>query len=347
MKVMSAGFLLGVCLFLGYSSSSLFLTAQVQTAALALPHSSPTTADPTSRVYYIELSTLRDCLHGDCPSRFTDRNFAVSYQGRQYPVRVSLPFKANAADASGFPTHLLVVFPSGAQRPNDADLVKSLNRVFSEGWLVSINRPDGRFTQYSTGPDSLAAALAATPAAPLTDTQADLAAQSEIEILESYPSRRLLLLVVDIPRGKPVPLWRILAMKTHAQAYIVDGGMIKMVFYDESWGTGEAYTPGGGDYLPKKVRYSDNGVFHEVKFSAAMKDILKDARYDYNLQFTIPDSQSGPASPITLTLVKAQGLLPYQQNVELYTVAEKAANGNSIAARTIPPQKLLVEGWWK
>jgi len=233
MKVMSAGFLLGVCLFLGYSSSSLFLTAQVQTAALALPHSSPTTADPTSRVYYIELSTLRDCLHGDCPSRFTDRNFAVSYQGRQYPVRVSLPFKANAADASGFPTHLLVVFPSGAQRPNDADLVKSLNRVFSEGWLVSINRPDGRFTQYSTGPDSLAAALAATPAAPLTDTQADLAAQSEIEILESYPSRRLLLLVVDIPRGKPVPLWRILAMKTHAQAYIVDGGMIKMVFYDE------------------------------------------------------------------------------------------------------------------
>ncbi len=136
-------------------------------------------------------------------------------------------------------------------------------------------------------------------------------------------------------------------MTTHAQAYIVDGGMIKMVFYDESWGTGEAYTPGGGDYLPKKVRYYDNGVFHEVKFSAAIKDILANARYDYDLQFAIPDSQSGPVSPITLTLRKAQGLLPYEQKAELYTVAEQAANGGSIAARTTPPQKLLVEGWWK
>jgi hypothetical protein len=110
----------------------------VQTAALALPHSSLTPADPNSQVYHIELSTLRDCLHGDCPSRFTDRNFAVSHQGRQYPVRVSLPFKANSADASGFPTHLLVVFPSGTRRPKDADLVMSLNRVFSEaGWSAS------------------------------------------------------------------------------------------------------------------------------------------------------------------------------------------------------------------
>jgi hypothetical protein len=117
MKVRSAGFLIGVCLLLGYSSSSLFLTAQVQTAALALPQSSPTPADPNSQIYHIELSALRDSLHGHSPSHFTESDFAVSHQGRQYPVRVSQPFKANSADASGFPTHLLVVFPSGTPGP--------------------------------------------------------------------------------------------------------------------------------------------------------------------------------------------------------------------------------------
>jgi len=342
MKVMSAGFLFGVYLFLGYSSNSWLLTAQAQPASPALPQSSPTPPDPNSQVYHIELSTLRDCLHGHCPSRFTDRNFAVSQNGHQYPVRVSLPFKANSADASGFPTNLLVVFPSGTQRPKDADLVRSLNRVLSEGWLVSVNRPDGSYTPYATA-DSLAAALAAAPAAPLTASQTDQASQSEIETLESFPGRRLLLLVVDIPRGKPAPLCWSLAMKIHAQAYIVDGGMIKMVYYNESWGTGKANAPRGGDYLPKKVRYYNNGVFHEVTFSAAMKDMLKDARYDYDLQFAIPDSQSDTASPITLTLLKTKGLLPYGQKAKLYTVAERAADGRTIATRTTPPQKLIVE----
>jgi hypothetical protein len=345
MKVRLVFFLLGVYVLLGYSSKGLFLTAQAQPTAPALPHSSLATANLNSRVYHIELSTLRDCLHGDCLSRFTERNFAVSQNGLQYPVRVTSPSRANAAGAAGLPTHLLVVLPSGARRLNDADLVKSLNRVFSEGWLVSVNRPDGSFTPYSTA-DALSAALAAAPAAPLTASQVDQAAKSEIETLGSFPGRRLLLLDVTGPRDKPALQWTSLARKTRAQAYIVDGGVVEKKYVEVFEGTLQHPDLAEGYYKDVKMRAYD-GVFHEVKLAAAVKDALADASYDYDLQFEIPESQSGPASPITLTLVKAQGLLPYQQNVEFYTVAEQAANGGSITVRTTPPQKLQVEGWWK
>ena len=299
-----------------------------------------------SQIYHIELNTLKDCLNGECPFHFSEGNFAVSLNGRQYPVRVLRPYKTNSPAASRFQTHMLVVFPPGTPRPSDATVVKSLKRVLPRGWLVSVSRSDGSFTPFSSAA-TLTAALAATSAVPLNAERAVVAAQSVIETLEKFPGRRLLLDVAGA-HNKPSPQWTSLETGTHVQVYIVDGGTKKMVYYDESWGAATRWpSPAGGDYLSKRARFYESGVFHEVKLDTAVKDILADTRYNYDLSFAIPASQTDPASPITLTLRNATGLLPYDAKAELYTVAIQTVDGKPLAIRTTPPQKLLVEGWWK
>ncbi|MGP8175312.1 MAG: hypothetical protein ACLP7O_12295 [Terracidiphilus sp.] len=348
MKVRFAFFLLGVSILLGYSSSSPLCGAQ---ASQAPPHPSPAPAAPSlqsmpakAQVYHIEVNTEENCLSAHCPQHLSASNFAVSQNGRQFPVRVSQPFKTSSAPASRFPTHLLVVFPPGAPRPKDARVVKSLNRVFSQGWLVSVNRSDGSFTPFSTTA-MLAAELAAAPAAPLTARQQDLAAQSEIETLDKIPGRRLLLLDVGEAQRDPSQPWNSLVTKTDAQVYIVDGGKQVMVYYDQSWDAAtRGPSPRGGDFVPKNVRFYIGGIFHEVKFSAAIKDVLADARYDYDLRFAIPDSQSDPAGPITLKLQNDKNFLPSEVKAVLYTVAKPSVNGRIITARTTPPQKLIKQG---
>ena len=179
MKARRSPFLLGALILLGCSSSYLLCAGQTPTASPAYPLSSPGVAafrslprPANSQTYYIELTARRECKTGDCPLHISDKSFSVSQNGREYPVRVSQPLNTSGAATSTFPTHLLVVFSPGALRSKDSNLVKRLNKVLSQGWLVSVNRSDGSFTPYSTAA-TLAVAMA-TPDAPLSAEQAQV-----------------------------------------------------------------------------------------------------------------------------------------------------------------------------
>ena len=276
-----------------------------------------------------------------CSVQFSDTIFTVSQNGRQYPVHVSKPLQANQAPVLEFPTHLLVVISPGVPRPKDAHLVENLKKVLAQGWLVSVNRSDGSFTPYSTG-NSLAFALSASNSEPMTAAQAKLAAQTAYETLERFPGHRLLLIDAAGKHGIPAPDSLELDAKTHMKTYIADGGDLKMVYRDQSWG---GYTrgpsPAGCDYVSKRVRFVEEGVLHEVKLASAIKDVLRDARYNFDLSFEIPVSQVDPAKSITVTMPNASGLII--ENSELYTVAEQIVNGRTIVSRTTPPQKLIIK----
>ena len=120
--------------------------------------------------------------------------------------------------------------------------------------------------------------------------------------------------------------------------YIVDGGV------------GINYSPSGSDHVSGmqgtttviKDRMYYNGAFHEVDFSDAVKDILCDAYFDYDLVFTIQASQLKAIQPITLTLHHATVLSPL--NAEPYTIGIITVNGASVVSRTSVAQKLIVQG---
>ncbi|MGO9337717.1 MAG: hypothetical protein ACLPY1_09440 [Terracidiphilus sp.] len=206
--------------------------------------------------------------------------FSVSQNGHMYPARISQPSDSDPASGSSFPPHLLVVFAPGASRPKDSSLIKSLKKVFTQGWLVSVSRSDGSFTAYCAA-TTLGQALAATAASTLSGEHTEWATQQAVANLEGFPGRKVLLLDVKGDHGKTVPEPLSLAAMARPQSYIVDGGAVKMVYRDESW---DAYTrgpsPWGGSYYRKRERFVDKDGIHEVKLSSAIKDILKDARHN-------------------------------------------------------------------
>lgn len=339
MKVRLSLFLLGVSILLGNASSSMACAEQAPPSSPPLPVPSPRVVAPRSRVYHIELDPQQDCSQGECSFQFTDTNLTISYNGRQYPVRVSQPIKTDSAPFFTLPTHMLVVVPPGIRRPENAALVKTLERVLSHGWLVSVNRSDGSFTPYSANAPALAAALAATAAAPLPAAQKDKATQAAIDSLEKFPGRRVLLLDVLRAHGTTSIEWVTPFANAGVAVYFVDGGKQVRAYYDSVWGNGMPSPQNGDFFLTKMARFAQDGVFHEVKLATAVNDALKDARYYYDLKFAIPQPQSNSASPIILKAGDGTGL--FFTHAELYTVARQTVHGKSVAIRTTPPQTLI------
>jgi hypothetical protein len=239
---------------------------------------------------------------------------------------------------------LLVVFQPGTHRPKDSELAMQLNRVLSQGWLVSVSRADGSFTPYATNRATLEAALAAIATAPLTADQEDLAVQAAVEALDKFPGHRLVLLDVGGAKHEPSALWNNLEKKTHAQFYVVDGGGQGLAYSDESWGDATEGAPRGGDLLLKKTRVYDGTVFHEIQLASALKNALKDVRNDYDLIFAIPASSSDPPGPITLKLQDDEKLNPNGLNIELYTLTRQTVNGKSYYTRSTAPLNLINAG---
>jgi hypothetical protein len=122
-----------------------------------------------SHNYHVELNTVRDCLTGDCPWRYSGKNFAVSQDGREFPLRIG---RQGAGPSASYPTHLLVLFASGATRPSDDEIVRDIRGLTSRGWLVSVARQDGSITPYVL-PTDLSDTLAAKPALPAASGDAE------------------------------------------------------------------------------------------------------------------------------------------------------------------------------
>lgn len=319
----------------------------VSAIALAgVASTAPAAPQSGEQTFHIELNTLPGCYQSGCDSLFSnfgDKDITAFQNGRQYTVQLI------RRDKPDFPTHLLVVFAEGVKRPGNAELADRLNKPFSKGWLVSVARKDGSFTPYGSK-ETLAQALARTPATPLNSTAGQRGLREAIETLEGFPGRRVLLVVNAQDRA--LPPWVSDSAKTLAPVYVVDGGDRKKVYFGMStWGGTVAPLAENWKTVTKRVFHE--GVMHEVKLSSAMKDIVADSRYDYDLSFSMPASESDdPAVPrairVELTtrhMVTASGYaiaIPDSLRAGLYTVANEGMDGSVEQARIAVPQDLSV-----
>lgn len=298
------------------------------------------------QIFHIELNTLPGCYQSGCDnlfSNFGDKDVTAFLNGRQYPVQVI------RRDKPDFPTHLLVVFAAGVKRPGNTELANRLNKPLSKGWLVSVARKDGSFTPYC-GKDTLARALARTSATSLSDTGGESGLNEAIETLEDLPGRRVFLLVNE--QNRPLPKWVSDAAEALALVYVVDGGDRKRVYFATLDGGGTVFVQ-GENWKTVTKRVFHEGVMHEVKLSSAMKDIVSDSRYDYDLSFSMPTSQADyPVAPLavrvelmTRRVVTASGYaiaIPDSLRAGLYTVANKEMGGSESQTRIAVPQDLSV-----
>ena len=293
---------------------------------------------------HIELTVVPPSDH---PRHLSRGNFVVIQGAQRFPVRVS---------RQAFPTHLLVIFPAETQRPAAATFIMEMNRFFAKGWFISVSRPDGTLTPYCSNPKDLAVALAATGSLfPL--------AASEIERLAEFPGRRVLLVVENSGLNArahatdTIQEWPSLARKLRVPVYAVDGGLAPrhQVCYPPlvNVNVTPPYNLSGPPpndsnefsqhcvYVidPAEDQYM-HGIMHERKFDDAMRDVLRDARNNYDLYFSIPKSQLKISGPITLKLRHADLM---SLRVSMYSMAMLQSDGTLTATRIHVPQKLFVK----
>jgi len=184
-------------------------------------------------------------------------------------------------DATSAPqsrAHILVVFPSAAHRPGDAALARALNKFFSQGWLVSVDSKTGNFTPYVSDAQALKSELDAVRALPTLASNPDLVIEQAIDRLAKFPGQRVLLVDTAGSPIKTLPTWVRGIAESHVAAYVVDGGRREQVYYDNSWGYSRGPSPQDYEFAWRRKRFDEDGVFHEVKLPAAVKDILLDGR---------------------------------------------------------------------
>jgi hypothetical protein len=288
-----------------------------------------------AQVYYIEINAEQSCPVSGCAEHLAVGNFAISQDGRTYPVTLARPSKTTSDPAEQLPAHLLVLLPAGEKRPKDSALVQAIGPILEQGWMVSIARKDGSFTPYFADERQLQADLA-TAQAGLTD------AHQAIEELNAFPGLRVLLVDVLKEKNKPAAERFASLVKSNVPVYYVDGGLPMRISYDDSWGySGGRGGPArqGSDYITRKKPFEDGGVVHEVKLDQAVSQVLKDSRLVCDLRFEVPAAEAGSKSPIRLRLAYGMGI--YSADADLYSVSPQTVDRRSIEVRIIPPQKLI------
>ncbi len=328
MRVSAWGCALGLlCLSCGIEILAAQATAQ-QAAAFSRVVSP---SDPQS--YHIALNTLAACQPPVdpqtpiCHQKITSATIAVLSQGLSLPIQVIRASDVSELDVARMPTHLLVLFPRGRPRPSDAFILKQLDPVWSKGWLVSVTRSDRSITPYCSR-DSLSAELAEASARPIPDKAADAALSQAILTLGSQPGRRLLLVDIALARIKSTPLWASIATKLVDTVYVVDGGKFVSVPYAPTDLT-ESQAGINPGVWNANIRWRGQGIFHEVRLRSAMKHMISDGRYDYDIQFTAPNE----TTPLILRLPNQQNFLSSKIKAQLYTVANEAQPGSINMAR--------------
>ena len=299
------------------------------------------------RNYHIELSTLESCqpsqLHqaSICSQNLTGSSLAVESNDRSVPVRVVRASDASPADDLSLPTHLLVLFPHGSPRPTDAYILKRLHLVLQKGWLVSVTRSDRSITPYCSL-DALPAELAKATATPISEGLADAAMTHAIDTLESQTGRRLLLVDIARARDKRTPQWVSSAAQSLGVVYVADRGKLVSTPYLPGNITDQTARDilGLGDARQtynKRIRWRRHGIFHEPSLFSAVRDMIADGKYDFDIQFTAPDDAPGP---VTLRLPNQQDTISDRITAQLYFVAHKTDAAHSEPIRVLSQREL-------
>jgi hypothetical protein len=321
-----------------------FLLAACAIAVQGQPPAPPDSA----ATYHIVLITVKDCWDGDCLSQLTDKSLTVSQNGQSYPVHLTHEASSRMLSA-GLAPHALVIVPPGARGQDNAGLAHSLSKLFDAGYQVSATRSDGSFTPYVTQEAELQDALGTVPANS-TAVRSAGTIQSALDSLRNLPGKKIVLADVHrLPRRQQEE-WATRLEGVGAQVYLIDGGEKKQIYYSSSWNaqTRAGLPPNEGDFLAKKARYLDDGIFHEVKLRSALRDITKDSRFNLDVSFNLPKSGPEFSSPITLKLGEATGLLPADLQSALYRESAAAeATGNRAPSWVPATQKLTIAAPWQ
>lgn len=343
-------------------STSAFTVLAIALAALGASTTPNAAGQSATLAFHVEFNTLPGCYRNGCNTLFSDfgdKDISVLRNGGRYPVYVT------RGDDSSFPTHLLVVFAEGAARPPIPELAGRLQEPLNKGWLVSAARPDGSFTPYCNK-HTFKQALDEPSPAPSNDNVKGSALIRAVETLEGFPGRRVLL-VISAPREN-LPNWVAAAAAELAPVYIVDGGERRRDFYQTTdWGApnnwrGEVGARENPPVEPEPrvcnwkmvtARQFDHGIMHEVRLPSAIKDMIGDSRYDYDLSFSIPASDLGnPATSLhtgvemttrkNVTVSAFPIAIPDSATVDLYAVRSMSGRGPSPQTRISLPGDLSV-----
>lgn len=182
------------------------------------------------------------------------------------------------------PMHLLILFFPGTSRPSDSVILKSLQAVPSQSWLVNVERADGNMTGYADKM-SLRRALDASSA---SDLAFERSVGKALLDLKQHPQNSVL--VIDLAGSHRTGLraWAEPIVQAHVPVYLVDGGKKMQVAYNNSWGSMNGPTPDtnnfGYEVVTKKGRYFKNGLVHEVKLKDALKDVVKYGAHGFTMQ---------------------------------------------------------------
>lgn len=315
-------------------------------ASLALLVMCPAEGDSQARdagtsVYHITVSVLPSCIDFGCEKPLSEKNAIVSENGHMLPVHVERLRNNNSGNAALVPVHVLIAFAQGAPRLSDTELLMSLRRIFSAGWLVSVMRTGGTFTPYCDRTcleRDLAGKLN-----PTTGAGSDaIAIQKAIDDLGRKAGLRLLLVETQKGAHGTVPAWVKQAAARLDAVYAIDGGE---TFTSPDCMATWYPDPGGGacsGTIRKTVREYSDGVIHEVTWSNAINHLVSDRKFNYDVQFSLPASRGGIGHPLTLTLRDTHSLGPGEVNAELYAVAPASENGALEGVRKDPGLKLTV-----
>ena len=302
------------------------------------------------KIYHIELSTLESCqpsqLHqaSICGQKLTGSSLAVESNDRAVPIRVVRVSDASPADDLSLPTHLLVLFPHGSPRPSDTYILNRLHLVLQKGWLVSVTRSDRSITPYCSL-DALPAELAKATATPISEGLADAAMTHAIDTLETQPGRRLLLVDVARARDKRTPQWVSSATQSLGAVYVVDRGKLISIPYlpgnipDQLAAEllGGCLSGSTCQFYNERIRWRRHGIFHEPSLFSAVRDMIADGRYDFDIQFTAPNGAPGP---ITLRLPNPQDTISDRITAQLYFVAHRTDAAHSEPIRVLSQREL-------
>ena len=261
----------------------------IDARAQARPKPPSSTANPprTGQEYHIEVNTLPGCFFSGCAEPVRAGNVRVTAGGVRVPVRVAQP-PGSGVVAGTVPVHMLVAFAPSVERPSDAQLLASLRRVLAAGWLVSVCRADGTFTDYGHAPE-LRRALAEHADAPKMDAGLDTISGA-IDEMRAEPGYRVVL--VDLGGRSDDKFVRWLASEADrlSPIYVSDGGKAQMPYSPSTEGGYDGRdNPLVGAESKKERAYTD-GVFHEFVLAQAIRDAFADTRFDFDLRFHAPVS---------------------------------------------------------
>ena len=225
----------------------------------------------------------------NAPFRISSKDVKVTQAAKQLPFRLS---KGGHKQDLWFPPHLLVLYEHEPTADQISALAGSLLGVTRLGWQVSIASPQGTILPYGANPST---AKVATNAAGTGNYKGINFSVPALESLETFAGRRVLLVCTAgaLRREELTGL-----VSRFEQIYVMDGGIRESethTFYPvDSQGFDLSVDPVETARTVTVHNYN-RGVVHEVSVSGALKDLIRDERYYYDLvvQPGTPNGQLG------------------------------------------------------